>query len=60
MQKDEQKYLPHVVQNPFMADVEVADIFNSNASGTANTTHTYGQLGGMEDILNSFNYNPPQ
>ncbi|KZP26848.1 hypothetical protein FIBSPDRAFT_854555 [Athelia psychrophila] len=60
VQKDEQKYLPHVVQNPFMADVEVADIFNSNASGTANTTHTYGQLGGMEDILNSFNYNPPQ
>ena len=50
--KDKQQYLPHVVQNPFMADVEVEEVFRSDtAAGGAALIH--GQLGGMDDILST-------
>jgi len=50
--KDEQRYLPHVVQNPFMADVEVAEVFRSDVI-TGGAVTIQGQLGGMDDILSS-------
>ena len=48
--KDEQRYLPHVMQNPFMADVEVAEVFRSDVI-TGGAVMIQGQLGGMDDIL---------
>jgi hypothetical protein len=51
LHKDEIRYLPQVVQNPFMADVDVSDDFEP--SGPTSTSTPPRGLGNIDNLLNA-------